>query len=136
MTVAVFSEDEKVRIRHHLGYTNVGDVYTLVGGVPAAVQTQFMIEGALQRLRVEAAPKARELLCRLDSLERDYYCGAADFASVNKIDNIEINPKRRRELGGYYRTAMQAMGNLLSIVPNPWDQRDILNVGSINVPVR
>lgn len=135
-TLAVFSEDEKVRMRHHCGFLNVADAYTFVQGVPAGVQTQFIIEGAMQRVRAEAAPKARELLCRLDSLERSYYCSADDFASVTKIDNIEINPKRRRELAGYYKTAQQSLCNLLGIVPNPWDQREILMSGGINVPVR
>lgn len=130
----VISEDEKSSARHHLGYLEVEAAQTFVLGVPAGVQTQFMIEGALNRMTNTGAQRFREMLCRLDSLENQVFCGV-DLADVNKIGELEVNRARLPELARYYKIAQQGLANLLGIVPNPYDQREWLMTGSINVSV-
>lgn len=130
---AVLTEQDKVRARHHLGYLNVEAAQTFTLGIPAAVQTQFMIEGALNRVLPQAIPKLLDLLEKLDCVECELF-GGIDLASVNKISEVEVNPKRRRELAGYYKVAQQSLANLLGIVANPFDMREWLQ-GGINVSV-
>lgn len=131
---AVISEGDKVRSRHHLGYLNVEQAQTFVLGIPAAVQTTYMIEGALNRILPQALPKFIELLDRLDCVECELW-GGMDLASVNKISEIEVNPTRRKELAGYYQIARQALANLLGIIPNPYDQRSWVAEAPLNVTV-
>lgn len=61
---------EKVKIRRHLAYLNVSELSTYVVGLPAGVETQFLIERAMQTLILgDALPMIREVLCALDALE-------------------------------------------------------------------
>lgn len=131
---ALITEEEKDRARHHMGYLAVEAAQTFVLGIPAAVQTQFMIEGALNRILPQAAERFRTLLCRLDSVEAEVFCGM-DLASVDKIDTIDIRTDRLEALAKYYKIAQQGLANLLGVPPNPFDMREWLQGGSINVPV-
>lgn len=131
---AVITDQEKVRARHHLGYLGVESASTFALGVPAAMQTTFMIEGALVRIMPEAVDKFRELLCRLDAVESEVYCGM-DLASVEKVDTIAIRSDRMQELAKYYRLARSALANLLGVPPNPFDMREWVRGPAINVSV-
>jgi hypothetical protein len=132
----MMTEDEKVRIRAHMGYVNVSEVQTFVMGIPAALQTQFMIEGALNRIMPQAEGLARQYLCQMDDVIQKLF-GGVDLADVVKTGNIEVNQKRLSELAKYYRIAQESMGNLLGVPPNPFDLRQWISTGSggINVPV-
>lgn len=127
-------EEDKVRARHHLGYLDVEAAQTFALGIPAAVQTQFMIEGALNRLLPQAVPKFLELLERLDCVECEVF-GGIDLASIDEIAEVKISDKRLEKLARYYKLAQQSLSNLLGIVPNPWDQREWLQGDCINVSV-
>ena len=131
---AVITEDEKARARHHLGYGQVDAASTFALGVPAAMQTAFMIEGALNKISQSGAERFRMLLCRCDAIENQVFCGA-DLADVERIDTIEVNRKRLRELAQMYKIAQQALGNLLQVPPNPFDMREWMSMGGINVGV-
>jgi hypothetical protein len=131
---AVVTEEEKSRARHHLGYPEVDAVSTFALGIPAAMQTNFMIEGAFNRISQSSAERFRLLLCRLDAVEEQVFC-SADLTDVNKVDTIEINRKWIIEKAKIYKIAQQALGNLLAVPPNPFDMREWLQGGSINVGV-
>ncbi len=126
--MASLTNEEKVKLRAHLGYLNVSAASTFQLGIPAGVQTQFMIEGAWEKVLPEAVPLLRILLCRCDDIEREVY-GGIDLASVTKTGAIEVNPDRLKELGKYYRLAQQGIANLLGICPNPFDQREWVMAG-------
>ena len=130
---AIIPEEAKVRARHHTGYLGVEAAQTFNLGIPAAIQTQFMIEGALNRLLPQSLPKFMELLDRLDCIECEVF-GGIDTATVEEVAEIKINRKRLKELRDYYLIAQQSLCNLLGIVANPFDQRVWLQ-GGINVSV-
>lgn len=135
---ALVTETEKNRARYHLGYFLVESASTFALGVPAAMQTTFMVEGALDRIMTTpgAVEKFRQTLERLDCIENEIMCGI-DLASVDVLDTITVNKNRLRELAKYYRLFQTALAGLLGIVPNPWDQRMVIQLadGGINVPV-
>lgn len=133
--IVQFTDDERVRIRHHLGYLNVAAVSTYNLGVPAMQQTQFMVEGAMQAVLMPAYEKVKQFLCRMDDVEQEIYCGK-DLASVNSIAEINVNRDRVKELVQMYRIAQQGLANLLGIVPNPFDQRELFRSATFNAPVR
>ena len=132
-----FTEDEKASARHHLGYLQVTAAQTFVLGVPAAVQTQFMIEGALVRVLPSGEKKFRALLCRLDEIECEVF-GGIDLASVESVDEIKVSADRLKELAKYYVWAQTSLANLLGVPPNPWDMRPLVQAagaGGVNVGV-
>lgn len=131
----MLTDEEKVKIRHHMGYLNVHAAATFQLGIPAGVQTQFMIEGAWDKVLPHAENLLRVLLCRCDEIELEVY-GGIDLASIESTPAITVNRKRLSELGSYYRMAQQGMANLLGVVPNPFDMRDWVRAGGgMNCPV-
>src|ERR1700756_1796701 len=101
-----FTDEEKSRIRHHFGYLSVTAVATFQLGVPAALQTTFMIEGAWDKILPSAEDLARKWLCRLDQIEDQVFDGS-DLADVLETGAVKVNPNRLRELANYYRIAEQ-----------------------------
>lgn len=131
----MLTEEEKVMARHHLGYLGVQESATFILGVPAAVQTQFMIELSFHKVMPQAENLFKILLCRCTEVETEVY-GGLDYASVLGFGTIQVNPDRLKELGKYYRLAQQGLANLLGIPPNAFDQRQWVTTGcGMNVPV-
>ena len=129
-----FSEREKVKIRAHLGYGNVGQVETFSLGVPAAVETQFLIEGAMNRVLPEAELEVRRLVGIMDGIEAQMV-GDMELLAVESIGEIKINEKEQHRLRCAYRQWQATLGNLLMIPPNPYDQRYMSGSG-LNVSVQ
>lgn len=125
---------DRVRVRYHLGYLNVQEASTFQLGVPAALPTLFMVEGAMEKLIPEAVPMVRSLLDRLDCIQEELF-GGIDFASYKEIDKIVVNEDRFAELGKYYRLALQSLAGMLGVPPNPYDPREWAAGVSLNVRV-
>ncbi len=132
MPTAVIPDHVKVKIRHHLGYLNVAAAATFALGTPAAVETQFIIEGAMQRLLEEALPELERLLAICDQAEEQMVCNL-ELLAVNQVGEITINPDEQRKLTRAYDYWVDALANLFGIQRNPFDKR--LQRGGLNVPV-
>lgn len=131
------TEESKVRARHHTGYLNAQESATFQMGVPAAVQTQFMIEGSFAKILPSAEPLYYKLLSRLDGLEQ-LIEDNADATVATRIGNLEINAKELEHLLDRYMYWRGALCNLLGIPPNPFDMRfggRLSGGGGVNVPV-
>lgn len=117
------TEGERVRCRHHLGYLNVTAAATFFLGIPAALQTTFMIEPAMDRVIVDAEPKLRQLLDILDSIESQGVCDL-ELLAINRIGDIEVREDGHKVLFNQeYLRWQRSLANLLGISPNPFDQR-------------
>ena len=135
-----FTEDEKVRIRHHLGFLNVQQASVFVLGVPAAVETQFLIEGAMGRVLPQAEAKARSLLDQLDGMEQQIF-DDTELLAVTQVDEIGIRQDEYEAILKRYHFFRNGLANVLGVYPNPFDKRfyDATGGGGgngINVPVR
>lgn len=133
------TDQEKVDARRHMGYINVQEAATFVLGVPAAVQTQFVIEGALNKLLAAAEPMLRQYLDNLNAIECQIVDNTEDLAA-KKIGTIEINEKEFEQLIQRYKFWQGNLANLLGVPPNPYDMRPYFGSGVqgnavVNVPV-
>lgn len=124
----MISEDDKVRARMHMGYLNVQSASTFVLGVPAAIQTQFMIEGAWDRILPGAESRFRRILDRLDKIEEQIEDDTENLAA-DKVDEIELRKDEFDELIKRYKHWQGSLGNMLGVLPNPFDQRPYLGAG-------
>ena len=127
-----FTPEEKVRIRHHLGYLNVTASATFALGVPAAVETQFLIESAMDKVLPEAMTLARRLLSILDGIEGQMICDH-ELLAVAVVGEITLRPDEQEALDKRYQYWRNALANVLGTYPNPWDKR-FANSG-VNVSV-
>jgi hypothetical protein len=125
---AAISEQQKVRARYHMGYLNVTQAQTFVLGVPAAVQTQFVIEGALNNLLPSALPMFEDIMAKLDVTEQQIMDNTPNVA-VNRVDEIELREDEFKQLILRYRYWQGSLGNLLGVPPNPFDMRPYLGMG-------
>jgi len=117
-----FTEDEKVRIRHHLGFLNVSTAATFSLGTPANVQTQFIIEPAMDLVPVAAEKLARTLLDRLDVVDFQIF-DDADTLVASRVGAIDLNPIEFEKILQRYNYIRGALANLLGVMPNPYDKR-------------
>lgn len=128
-----FTDEEKVAIRRHLGYGNVGSAETFVLGIPAAIETAFVIEGAMNKVLPAAESEVRRHIAILNKIEGQLI-DDLELLAVDRVDEIVIRGTEMRELRKEYQFWRDALANMLSIYPNAWDQR-FANSG-INVGVK
>lgn len=119
-----FTEEEKVKIRHHLGFLNVTASSTFVLGTPAAVETQFIIEGAMNRVIPAAEGEVRRHLNILNVIE-EQMIGDLELLAVKQVDEISINEKEQDNLKTQYDYWRQGLANLLGVYANPFDKRKL-----------
>jgi hypothetical protein len=123
MGVDYLTDEEKVRIRHHLGYLNVDEASTFAIGMPAGVETQFMIEGAFSRLLPAAIPQVRKLLRYCECTEEQRF-GSQPNAAVKEVDGIVMGAAEEQNmLSKNYDHWRAALSNMFGTVPNPFDHR-------------
>ncbi len=128
-----FTPEEKVKIRYHLGYMNVEESATFELGVPAAVETSFIIESAMDKVLVVAESKVRDHLATLDGIESQMVCDH-DLLAVESVGDIKIRADEQEMLDKRYQRWQNALANILGVYPNPFDKR--FAQGGLNAPVR
>jgi hypothetical protein len=128
------TKEEKVMIRHHCGFLNVTAVSTFALGTPAAVETQFIIEGAMDRILPEAEGLARRCLAILDKIEGQMV-DDVELLAVVSVDEITVNGDEQNKLKREYVYWRNALCNLMGIYPNPFDKRNDILAPGFNVPV-
>lgn len=128
-----FTPEEKVQIRRHLGYINVQEAYSFILGVPAAVETQFLIEGAMDRVLPQAEPEVRRHLEILATLEGQMITDL-DTLVASSVGEIKIRPTEMKELRKEYQYWREGLANIIGCYPNPFDKRFF--GGSVNVNVQ
>lgn len=124
----MISEEQRVRARHHLGYGGVQQASTFYLGVPAGVQTAFMIEGAWARILPSHEGRFEKLLQKLDKIEEQWEDDQEDYAA-EKVGDITVNLNEFDMLLRQYKHWQGAIANMLQVPPNPFDQRPGLGVG-------
>jgi hypothetical protein len=116
------TEDEKMRVRRHLGYLNVALSQTFILGLPAGVQTQFVIEGAMDKIRPEGEASIRETICILDTIHDQLFknTGNAEFVQV---EDVTFRGDAFAQVLKRYQFFRTELANALGVYPNPYDQR-------------
>lgn len=125
--VPLLTLEERVRVRHHTGYLNVSDVQSFALGLPAAVQTQFIIEGSMDKVIPESLPLLRKLIGTLDQIETQMV-DDLELLAVTSIGSINIQANEQKMLVKAYLHWRDALCNLLGCIANPYDAR-FMNAG-------
>lgn len=130
----MFTAAERVKIRKHLGYSNVGEAYVFAVGIPTGTQQQFMIEGAMARVMPEGEAEARRLLCILDGIETQGL-GDLELLAVDGVGDIKVRNDGQQALDSRYWRYAAELANLLNCPINPYDNRRSGGLGSLNLRV-
>lgn len=125
------TDAEKVKIRDHLGYMNQQEVETFHLGTPAATETSFVIEPAMDKVPESSLPRLRQILAVLDSIESQMIDDHENLA-VTKIGSIELREDEQEELDKRYERWQGKLANLLGVYVNPFSK---VGGTAVNVPV-
>jgi hypothetical protein len=135
LTDAKLTEAEKVRVRHHLDYLNIAEAHVMGLGVPTAITVQFALEGAMDRVKVEALGLVRELIGKCDAIESQMFENTENQA-VTDLGNIKINKEEFDQLQrGPLRYFQSKLATALGVLPNPLSPTGTFGGGGINVKV-
>lgn len=138
MSAAQLSEDEKARVRRHLGYPEVSTNVVYTAGLSTPTMALAMIESAMTRLSVEGVGRVRELLDVLDMLEKKML-KAACYVTVNRIGDIEMRPANGMQgtdlLEKEYIRWMKRLADCIGVAPHPFSSK-VSGSSSMNVRVR
>lgn len=119
----MLTEDEKGRIRYHLGYaeTSAASGFS-VGGAVQPFEPTFLVEAQLNKVMPIAESRVRMLLQRLDDTEQQIFCAQTNV-EAQAVGNITVNLKVQMDLENFYLRWRAQLCNLLSVFPNPFDKR-------------
>ena len=128
------TEEEKVLIRDHLGFPNVSGMSTFALGMPAAIQTSFIIEKAMDVVLERALPRVRQIVAVLERIDGQAI-DDLELAAVNAIGDIAVNQFEQKTLDERRRYWCGRLCNALAVFPNPFDQTKGTTGGLGNVRV-
>lgn len=119
------SEAEKVKIRDHLSYLNTSELSTFVLGLPAGVETQFLIERAMDPFIKESAlPLIRQILCELDDVDAQRSAVRKSITTA-AIGGIQLrDPKQALDaLDQEFVRLVGRLANAFGVPTMPFDHR-------------
>lgn len=133
------TDAERERCRYHMGYPNVSAASSLAFGIPLAIQPQFLLENAFDKVREESIPRVRELLQVLDSIESQLI-RAQKYLAAAAIGELLLRPSIAGQthtdlLEREYRRWSSRLADLLGVPLYKYSTR-FGNSGPGNIPVR
>ena len=87
----VLSEEERERIRYHLGYMATSGAASVQFGIPRPMQTIFLLEQAFGLLQNPyALNRVRRVLDRLDRIEEALESPGVELLYAKKLGELEL----------------------------------------------
>jgi len=117
-----FDPISKDRIRYHLGYLSVNPASAITFGVPAPVQTLFLVESAMNLILPEAIPRVYNIIQIMDDIECQMVQGQ-QYLPANKLGELEIRKEHIEMLEDeYFRWACR-LSDVLGCPLYPFAER-------------
>ncbi len=97
------TDEEKQRVRYFLGYPSVQPAVGISFGVPKLIQTQFLLELAMEKILPIAENKIRQIIGVMDGIECRLI-DAQDRLAAKSLDNLTMRADETDALEAeYYR---------------------------------
>lgn len=134
--MAALTNEEKSRIRYHLGYLASGFAASLQYGLPRPQQTVFMLEDAMTGLVEEhACNRVRHILSTLDEIENKLRC-ATDALIASELGDLKLRDNHPDLLEKEYDRWSSRLADIFGIPKYAFSQRTRRGKGpGSNVPV-
>lgn len=130
-----FSEQEKGRIRHFLGYPSWAALSNGIQlGFPAGGQPLFLLEQAFNRLLPGGEESARVDLCECESIEKQLR-SARERMKASKLGELTPNAKEAEQLRGELIYWGKRLADDLGVMFNPNSSMAEGMPGGLNVRV-
>jgi len=134
MPNAVLTEEEKARIRYHLGYPQTDPVASIQLGVPRASQPAFLMEGQMNRIPDTVVALVRRVVANCDATDqRILEC--QERMAAESVGEIKMNGTEPDMLRKEYRYWVQRLADILGAPVNPFAAAFTAGASPLNVPV-
>ncbi len=125
--MARIEEQDRERVRYHLGYLNVDPVSSVQLGFPSASQAQFLVERAMDRVIPAAVGRIIRILNELDDIELQMSAGRKNL-KVQQIETLKLRndneePNEIDLLEREYLRWGQRLANQLGVPLNVYSER-------------
>lgn len=121
--VATWSEQERGRIRTHLGYPDAEGTPALIGGSRGFNQTSYLVDRAIDALNETGKPFVMQCVAQCDRLEAEMM-DMAGVVVASQLGTMRIDDKGFEKLIGQYDVWVAKLGAALGgIGRNPADPR-------------
>lgn len=138
--MTALSEENKERVRYHLGYLNTSFAASITMGIPRPVQTLFLVEDAMQLIIPQAVPRVLCLLDTLDSIETQMR-KAMGTLGVESAGELTLHPLRSQgklvtdSLEREYVRWADRLADTLGVPKYPFATRFARRGPGTNIPV-
>lgn len=133
-----FTEMEKARIRHHLGYPSFASLAQAIQlGYPAASQPLFLVDDSFHRVTLEGEDAVRRDLCECESCEQQLSSARGRFKAL-ELGDLKVNLEETKMLRGELVYWRQQLASDLMVVVNPNAPREYygaMGSGGVNAVV-
>lgn len=117
-----FTDQEKARIKHHLGYPDwTGLSASIQLGFPAGSQPLFLVEQAFNRLTPGGEESTRCDLCNCEEIESQLADARSRFKAT-QLGELKLNAMEPAALRGELVYWRQKLADDLGVVQNPYSQ--------------
>jgi len=109
-----FTDEEKQRIRYHLGYMSVQPAASLTFGLPKPQQTLFLVESAMNLILPVAEEKVRSILSVLDTIECRLVDAQTRMAATS-IDSLTMRKDEADSLENEYHRWANRLADIMGV---------------------
>lgn len=119
-----FTENEKARIYHHLGYANWRALAQSIQlGYPMASQPFFLVQDSLNRIDPASEATVRRDLCQCEDIENQMIDARSRLKALS-IGEMKLNPGETAALLGHLELWQQRLADDLGVQKNPYSQQE------------
>ena len=133
-----FDAGTRERIRYHLGYLEVSPAPSITFGIPALIQTNFLVERAMDLVIPAAEERVLKLIDVLDVIECRMIDGQK-YLIASQLDSLTIRQDQIDKLEDEYSRWASRLADILGCPLYPGSskfRRLFRDVGSGSIPVR
>lgn len=116
------TDDEKIRVRTHLGYLNTQPAAAITFGTVVPLQTLFLVDSAMEKILPGAEDRVRRILGTLDHIEELMVCALPNLAATS-MDGIELRADQIDQLEHEYDRWSLRLAELLGVPRYPGSRR-------------
>lgn len=115
--------EERVKIRHHLGYPNLSTGQAMAFGSVIPIQAHFLLESSMNNLLVDAEPIVRRLICTLDEIECLMARALPDLQVTRTGSGVELDKTYNDTLEKEYMRFAARLCDVLAVPFHPFSLR-------------
>lgn len=118
------SAEDRARVKMHLGYPLVNPVISIGLGMPAALSTAWLLDGAMDALSETdgGCDRVRRVLKIMDGVE-DLLVASQERRAVTRADELSLNENEANQLEGEYQRWGHRLAETLGSKPYHLSER-------------